>query len=218
MDRTGCCDRLSIDEARLEEFIALGMPWHGESADPEFDESECATWLFVNGKAEIDREKVCRTAVDATVKLGVSLRTLTAWSHLDGFPGRPGYYPIAEIEEWDVARNKKLNQHATQADVDDETCEKLSVKERRDLLKLKREEGLLVEVEEVKRDVQRANACAVAELNLLSGKIESRLPAGLDLELVQIIRETIKATVAESLTILSEQELDYKDDGLGADD
>ena len=71
---------------------------------------------------------------------------------------------------------------------------------------------MLVEVEEVKRDIQRANACAVAELNLLPGKVESRLPAGLDGELVQIIRETIKQTVVESLTILSEQEDNYEDD------
>ena len=76
----------------------------------------------------------------------------------------------------------------------------------------------MVEVEEVKRDIQRAYAYAVAELNLLSGKVESKLPAGIEGELVRIIRETIKHTVAECLTILAELEDKYEDDGLRVDD
>lgn len=218
MNREEVCNRLGIDESKLDEFIAADMPWHGESQDPEFYEAECATWLVVNGKAEVDRDKVSRTATEASEKLGVARQTLHAWSRMDGFPGRPSYYPIDEIREWDAAKNKRLNQHATQDDAEGKSREKLSVKDRRDLLKLQKEEGLLVEFEVVKRDIQRANSYMIGELNLLPGKVESKLPAGLEANLVQIIRAAIKDTVAECLRIMSEHEGDYKEDGLKVDE
>ena len=221
MDRAEFCQRLGIDETALDGLIQEGLPWYGAEDNPEFDDSEVATWLVVHGKAEINQDRVARTASEAAVKLGIAKTTLYQWAHRKGFPGRTGYYPIDEIREWDSAQVKKLNQYATIEDVENRNGDKgqaVSVKERRDLLKLKKEQGLLVDVEEVKRDTQRANAYAVAELNLLSGKVESKLPAGLDGELVQIIRETIKDTVVECLTILAELENNYDDDEIRADD
>ena len=70
----------------------------------------------------------------------------------------------------------------------------------------------LVEVSEVNRIMQLSTSYAVAELNLIAGKFESKLPAGTDEELVAIMRETIKQTVREACTILSEMEMDYRDD------
>ncbi len=133
---------------------------------------------------------------------------------MDGFPGRPGFYPLLEIREWNDSRDKKVNQFATKAEVEKNSSSnrELSIKERRDLLKLQQEQGLLVEVAEVNRIMRLSTSYAVAELNLIAGKFESKLPAGTDEELVAIMRETIKQTVREACTILSEMEMDFRDD------
>ena len=212
MDRNGFCHKFDCDAMKLDGFIGEGMPWRGDRSDPEFDEAEVATWLLVNGKAAIDASKVARTATDAAQRLGISRQTLHAWAKINDFPGRPGLFPIEEIREWDASRSKRVNQYASQEDIEKKPSSngELSIKERRDLLKLQQEQGLLVEVIEVKRIMQLSTSYAIAELNLIAGKFESKLPAGTDEELVAIMRETIKQTVREACTIL--MEMDFRDD------
>ncbi len=70
MDRDEFCRKFDCGKMELEAFIEERMPWHGERSDPEFDEAEVATWLFVNGRATIDTSKVARTATDAAHRLG----------------------------------------------------------------------------------------------------------------------------------------------------
>ena len=184
-----------------------------------FDEFGVASFpvprhAFVNGKATIDTSKVTRTATDAAHRLGISRQTLHTWAKVDGFPGRPGFYPIQEIVEWDATRNKRVNQYATQEDDKKESSSdrELSIKEQRDLLKLQKERGELVEVAEVCRDIQRAYAYAVSELNLIAPKVESKLPADLDQGLVRVIRDMINQTVNEVRTIIADHEFNYRDD------
>ena len=214
MDRHEFCHKFDCDEMELEAFIEEGMPWHGEQSDLEFDEAEVATWLLVNGKAAINTSKVARSATDAAQRLGISRQTLHTWAKIDSFPGRPGLFPIDEIREWDASRSKRVNQYATQGDVKEKSSSngELSIKEQRDLLKLQQEQGLLVEVAGVKRIMQLSTSYAVAELNLIAGKFESRVPAGTDEELVAIMRDIIKQTVREACLILSEMEMDYRND------
>ena len=69
-----------------------------------------------------------------------------------------------------------------------------------------------MEVSEVNRIMRLSTSYAVAELNLIAGKFESKLPAGTDEELIAIMRETIKQTVREACTILSEMEMDFRDE------
>ncbi len=214
MDRHEFCRKFDCDEIELEAFIGEGMPWRGERSDPEFDESEVATWLYTSGRATIDATKIAQTATDAAQRLGISRQTLHTWAKIDGFPGRPGFYPIQEIVKWDAARNKRVNQYANQEDVEEKSSpnRELNIKEQRDLLKLQRERGELVEVAEVCRDIRRSYAYAVSELNLIAPKVESKLPADLDQELVRIIRDTIRQTVDEVRTIIADHEYDYRND------
>lgn len=206
MNREEICHRLGIDETHLERLIAEGMPAHGEPPEEVFDEPEVATWLYRNGKAQIDRDEVSVTTAEAAERLGIHRRTLLDWCKKDGFPGRSGYYPIGAIRDWDAARTKKVNQYATIEEEQErpEKKEQLSIKEQRDLLKLEKERGELIEVDEVRRTLARGVSYAVSELGLIAGRVESRLPAGLDADLVRIIRDTIKTTVEEACTIVSE--------------
>ncbi len=121
------------------------------------------------------------------------------------------YRPTSRLRE---SHDKRVNQYATQGDVEKKPSSdrELTIKEQRDLLKLNEERGLLVEVSEVNRIMQLSTSYAVAELNLIAGKFEARIPAGTDEELVAIMRETINQTVREACTILSEMEMDYRDD------
>ncbi len=213
MDCDEFCRKFDCGKMELEAFIEERMPWHGERSDPEFDEPEVASWLFVNGKATIDTSKVARSATDAADRLGISRQTLHTWAKVDGFPGRPGFYPLREICDWNESRDKKLNQYTTEAEAEEKSSDRsLSIKEQRDLLKLKQEQGELIEVAEVCRDIQRSYAYAVSELNLIAPKVESKLPADLDQELVRIIRDTIRQTLHEVRTILADHEHNYRDD------
>jgi len=212
MDKAQFSMEFGVSDSEIEQYIDEGMPCRGDRDELEFDTSKVATWLVAAGKAEIDRDKVASTKTGAAEKLGVTEKTFGLWTQIDGFPGRIGYYPIADIRSWNETRDKKVNQYATTDELRPKDNADLSIKEQRDLLKLEQERGLLVEVEEIKRDVQRAYAYAVAELNTLAGKVESQLPAGIDDEIVRIIREVINRGIRESLTILAEQELMFEDD------
>ena len=63
MDRRELCDALRFEESKLDGLIEAGMPWHGDSEDPEFDETEVASWLVATGRAEIDPSKVATSSV-----------------------------------------------------------------------------------------------------------------------------------------------------------
>lgn len=195
-------ERLGIDAATLQTYLDDGLPFRGSEDDPEFDDSETATWLVRHGKVELDPTRVACSMEAAAGQLGIGVGSFHRWAQLEGFPGRPSYYPLAEIKQW----------HDEIKEAKSPAKEKgpLSIKEQRDLLKLREESGLLVEVVEVNRIMQLSTSYAVAELNLISGKFESRVPAGTDEELVAIMRDIIQSTVREACTILSEMEMDFQ--------
>lgn len=206
MRRADLCDLLGVTETRLEEWITAGLPCTGERPDEEFEQAEVATWLYQTGRAEIDRDNVATNGDDASRRLGISRRTLTEWQHLPGFPGRSGYFPINDIMRWNEQRDKKVNQYATQSESDENKKRRpdLTIKEQRDLLKLQQERGELVEIDVVTGVLSRGVAFAKAELALIAGKVESRLPAELGDDLVRLIREQINRAVDEACTLISE--------------
>ena len=213
MNRAELCELLDIDETQLDCYLTEGMPHDGNSPDEEFEEEEVSTWLLTAGKAELDRDQVATTVAEAAKRLGCTWNTLRGWIGLEGFPGDLGYFPIAEIEEWNLSRVKKVNQHADTEDVKQNEHRELSIKERRDLLKLKKEESELLDAGRVKRMLQRLGSYLVSELNTLAGRIESRLPAGTSEEMVAIMRETTQQVVIECREIISEFQLWELGDG-----
>lgn len=195
--------QLGIDAVTFQAYLDEGLPWHGNEDNPEFDDVETATWLVQQGKVELDPTRVARSMQLAADQLGIGVGSFHRWAQLEGFPGRPGYYPLIEIKEWHDALAVKTKPAKEKSS--------LSIKEQRDLLKLREEKGLLVEVSEVIRIMKLSTSYAVAELNLIAGKFESRVPAGTDEELIGIMRDIIKQTVREACTILSEMEMDFRE-------
>ncbi len=214
------CQHLGVDEAKIEEWMTLGLPFEGTKRKPEFNEYKVTAWLLEEGIAQLDDNRVAKSLNETAKRLGFNFKTVHGWSQQYDFPGCPGYYPLEKIDAWQKSRQatRRINQYMSVGQAFEKTNgtkpesngeEHLTIKQRRDLLKLKQEEGELVLIEEVRADMARAHSFIITQLNQIAGKIEVSLPASLDEDTVHLIRDTVKKEIKECCEIIAEHEQDH---------
>jgi hypothetical protein len=199
MNAKTVCETLEVSRAKLNEWIAEGLPWSGKDRNKQFDEPELVSWLLSNGKAELGN--FTTVAAEAARELGVSPPQFSRWTKKPGFPGWKGYYPIDEIRDWRAqcpgpGRPRSAAKIAPTGQVD----------YAEELRRLRVEKALerLIDVRDVNRETLRAQQISTEHLGKLSATIEARLPSGLPASVVNIILSTTKNTVDAALGIISE--------------
>lgn len=206
MDSDEVCEQLGIGRERLGSLVARGMPWHGDPAAKQFDEREIKIWLIEQGIAEPARRLV-KTQRAVADHFGKNVTTVRNWVRDPDFPKTEGgHYDLDLVEEWLRRRDERNGRKSKDTEAHHIVAgeESLSIQDQIRKLKLDKELGQLVSVEEVEREMMRTQAFAVSELHNIPAKVESRLPGDLRPEVISMIREAIVTSVDEAIAIINE--------------
>lgn len=205
MDSEEVREQLGIGRERLTSLIDRGMPWHGDPGAKQFDEREVKIWLIEQGLAEPTR-RIVKTQRAIADHFGRDLSTIRNWKRDPDFPKlASGHYDLDAVEEWlrrrDERNGRKKESQAHHVVTGEES---LSIQDQIRKLKLEKELGQLVSLDEVKREMVRTHNYAVSELHNVAAKVESRLPGDLRPEVISMIREAIVSSVDEAIAIINE--------------
>jgi len=93
---------LAIDRAKLDGWLAAGLPCRRVGRGRQFDADQVEAWLTASGRAQARR--IVGTIPEAARLLGVNPRTLSGW-FAGGAPGRgPGGIDVDEVDAWRTQR------------------------------------------------------------------------------------------------------------------
>lgn len=151
--------RLGITEDDLAMYLSEGLPVHKGHKNGLFDQDECIEWLERNALADPPDTVVFDIKLLAK-KLGVTAQAVRYWQDQapeNGFPGRPGYYPIRAIREWRDNHQSKAGRPAQKQISDDDRRYKSAKAELAEISALERR-GDLVRADLVERKIRRSVA------------------------------------------------------------
>ncbi len=199
----------------MTQWINEGLPHQKKGRARKFDPAEVTEWLVEYGHATVDdTETILNTRAECGRHFGVADRTVSVWQDDQTFPGKPGtagkrdgYYPVAQIQLWLDARG---HDHAGMTD---EVSQAIKL-ERLRKLKLSNDEaeGLLVDLEQVRRIIVHTHGLAKRELYNLPAEILQVLPADVPEATVQEVRRKITARIDNATDILGQLIRDYSPD------
>jgi len=207
MDSNEVSEQLGISRARLGNLIDQGLPWHGDPAAKQFDEREVKIWLLENKVAEPTR-RIVKSVRAVADHFGKDLSTIKRWKRDPDFPKlENGSYDLDAIDDWLERRAERTGrkQKGKESEAHHVVAGgELSIQDQIRKLKLDKEMGQLVSVDEVEREMMRTQSFAVSELHNIPAKVESRLPGDLRPEVISMIREAIVTSVDEAIAIINE--------------
>jgi hypothetical protein len=205
--------KLKLKPRQLDRLIKQGLPCQGKGKNRRFDPAAVRAWLDEHKLAREEGrapDQVATTVAEAARILEVSPRCFANWLTDPSFPGKPGtpgrgdsYFPIGAIRGWLAAM--RGGRH-TQADDELLTARRLKVHIDNDRAQVALEKELrsLADAGEVARLIERQVETAKALLGECADKVESRLPAGIDAELRERIRQAINEVIAETQNAIAE--------------
>lgn len=222
------CEKLQITPKRLKAWLKAGLPSQqtAKGRPRSFDPAAVAQWLKSTGKVEADPEppvkadaqQVATTRDEAAKLLGVHWRTLATWMKDPSFPGKAGspgrqdgYFPIEEIQAWHAARFGSDGRAAAGGGASEDAelrREKLRLEVDQLRVEFERDQGRILDAQEVELLMLRHIATARTILEAISDKVESRLPTDLSVKLKAVIRKVVDETVREACESMAAAALD----------
>lgn len=210
------CERLAIDRAQLNRWIAQGLPTEGKPRRRTFNPQAVREWLLANNLASVQTaepvadDRILRTRDEVATAMGVSTRTVATWIR-EGMPGevgdpgrQNGKFPLAAIRRW-AAERKGTSFGGDPADSRAAAQARLA-RIRADVLeaRMAMELGRYVDADLHTAAWARHIAAAKALLNQLPAEILRRLPAGIDAQERALIRADVAKAIDQVYSLLAE--------------
>ena len=170
---------LGVSEAHVVAWIAEGLP----HTDGQMDFATVESWLIKKGYAETP-DQVVHTQSELAAVLGVSTVTAAAKMHTTGFPSGPPW-SVSALVKWkeDNAGGSRNNSRDELDRIKLETAK----------LKLQREQGEVIALQDVVEEMTRQNVLAKQKTKKLVPMLLELLPADTDPRIVADFRQRAAA-------------------------
>lgn len=221
------CKKLGITKKRLDRWRREGLPSAMRKGRRLFDPLAVAKWIEQHGKGKRENQgqgvfekaageagarTVATTKNEAAQALGVSLRTLGDWLNDASFPGKAGspgrqdgYFPLAEISAWRVAKLGGDGRSRSDAsELSELRARKLGLEIDQLQVEYEKACGSILDAEELAAFLERHIAVVKTVLEQLTDKVETRLPTSLHAKVRAKIRKAVDDTVTEACNTIAE--------------